>query len=264
MEAAKKTSMVNDMEAYLASKKWYGDRGIPWRRGYLFYGPPGSGKTSIASALAGHFGIELHVITLSAKGMDDIVLQNIFELLPTKCVVLLEDIDSAGIGRQSTPEPTLDKGDKSLEQTSSVPFRRNPVSLSGLINAIDGPCSPEGHILICTSNSPDALDPALVRPGRIDMKILFGYASAEVSESLFLHVFEDPSGKTTEVDLAESAQKFATLIPEHRLSPAEVQSYLLLHRHDPVEALKGAAAWAKDLLDTKSQGGNVASFKGQI
>jgi chaperone BCS1 len=268
IEAARKASMINDMTTYLASRKWYSDRGIPWRRGYLFYGPPGTGKTSISMAVASTFNLPLHIINLTGNGMNDDKLQHTFNSLPNACIVLLEDIDSAGIGRASSSAASAEATCEDDEDKYLPRGRRSKqpasVTLSGLLNAIDGPCSREGRILICTTNSPDALDPALVRPGRIDMKILFGHASAEVSESLFLHIFEDPSGKETRHDLSTMARKFAAIIPEDRFSPAEVQSYLLLHRWDPVEALGGAEKWVEGLLATKSQGGNVASFNGQI
>ncbi|SMR51961.1 unnamed protein product [Zymoseptoria tritici ST99CH_3D1] len=265
MEAAKKASMVTDMTTYLASQKWYADRGIPRRRGYCLYGPPGTGKTSIACALAGHFGIALIIISLSTPGMSDASLQMMFDALPTRCIVLLEDIDSAGIKRERVAEPADDDqaGRHYGVYRQSPPNPAN-VTLSGLLNAIDGVGAHEGRILLATTNSPDSLDPALVRPGRIDMKILFAYASAEVSESLFLHIFQDTEGRTPHHGLAALANKFSALIPEDQLSPAEVQNFLLAHRNDPEEAVEGAAAWAESMLETRRQGGNVASFNGQI
>lgn len=271
MNAAKKNEMIADMTAYLASETWYADRGIPWRRGYLLYGPPGTGKTSIATAIAGHFDIPLVIIGLSLPGMNDSSLQSAFDRLPHRCVVLLEDLDSAGIGRERTTTTS-----KAIEGQDNTSFADDTfssrggntvssgITLSGLLNACDGPASHEGRILLCTTNSPDSLDPALLRPGRIDMKILFGNATAEVTECLFLHIFENTTDQGSCCEVAQLARKFAALVPDDQLTPAEIQNFLLQHRDDPFKALDDAELWVQNTLVAKNSGGNVASFKGQI
>lgn len=278
MSATKKHEMITDMTSYLASENWYADRGIPWRRGYLLYGPPGTGKTSIATAIAGHFCIPLVIIGLSQPGMNDASLQSAFDYLPHKCVVILEDLDSAGIGRETTTQQAAAQESSKEEEIdtsdcieySSPPKPKSPlppsnITLSGLLNAIDGPASHEGRILIATTNSPDSLDPALLRPGRIDMKILFGNATAEVTECLFAHIFEDPSDRERSAcDVAQMARKFAALVPEDALTPAEIQNFLLRHREDPFRALEGVEEWVQETLAVKNSKGNVERFEGQI
>lgn len=268
MSSATKHEMITEMTDYLASENWYADRGIPWRRGYLLYGPPGTGKTSIATAVAGHFNIPLVIIGLSQPGMNDLSLQTAFDCLPRRCVALLEDLDSAGIGREKMAKPPIKavewQDDEFDDNTGLYKAKPSSITLSGLLNAIDGPASHEGRILVCTSNSPDSLDPALVRPGRIDKKILFGNATAEVTERLFAHIFEDSTGVRPNCDVGEMARIFATLVPENQVTPAEIQNFLLQHRADPLKVLHGAKAWAKDLLAAKSRGGIVAGFAGQI
>ncbi|CZT20550.1 uncharacterized protein RCC_06408 [Ramularia collo-cygni] len=271
MDASKKSEMVTTMTDFIASENWYADQGIPWRIGYLFYGPPGTGKTSIATAIAGHFNIPLVIVSLAQPGMNDTTLQQVFDdLLPPNCVCLLEDIDSAGIGREGTAKPADEDSDNNPSDPRTTALMSRPVkpkpgvSLAGLLNAIDGAASHEGRILVCTTNSPNSLDPALLRPGRIDMKILFGNASAEVTESLFRHIYKDISGERTSPDVAQMGRRFAASIPEKQVTPAEIQNFLLPHRTDPSKALDGVEAWVKDMLASKKQSGNVASFEGQI
>ena len=122
-----------------------------------------------------------------------------------------------------------------------------------------------------TSNSPDSLDPALVRPGRIDRKVLFGYASSEVIRKLFVHIFSKAPEEQLEGEKAEECQhdiraladKFAATVPPNKLTPAEVQGYLLVHREDPVEAVTEAEEWVQKTIATKEKGTNVEAFAGQ-
>lgn len=272
MNSQTRNDMIKDMTDYLSSQKWYGDRGIPWRRGYLLYGPPGTGKTSIATAIAGHFHIPLVIVVLSTPGFSDAALQSAFDFLPRRCVVLLEDLDSAGIGRDRMTSASQDSGGDDSDVGNGPPRgtrmgskpKSSGITLSGLLNAIDGPASHEGRILVCTTNSPDSLDPALLRPGRIDKKILFGNATTEVTESLFAHIFADATGARSKSDVAQMAKSFAALVPEDQLTPAEIQNFLLQHRDDPSKVLNGAEVWVRELLAVKNGRGNVAAFNGQI
>ena len=82
---------------------WYAARGLPYRRGYLFYEPPSTGKTSLTLALAGELKLNLYIFNLGAGGgVTDETLGQLLQTLPKKCIALLEDIDCAGIGRGST------------------------------------------------------------------------------------------------------------------------------------------------------------------
>ena len=276
LDSSVKDAIVNDIETYLApaTRRYYANRGIPWRRGYLFYGNPGCGKTSFTNALAGHFTLNVYMISLSTNNLNDEMLESLFEQLPARCIVLLEDIDSAGIQREDMRAKAKKKTVKKkkvvvnqfgeAEEVNDGPLN---ITLAGLLNVLDGINSREGHVVIMTSNSPDSLDPALVRPGRIDRKVLFGYASTEVTAKLFKHIFEKSSeelmdGESTASghDIPKLAEAFAAKLPADRLTPAEVQGYLLVHRADPVAAGDEATEWAERTLETKAKGANVAAF----
>ena len=82
-----------------ATARWYANRGIPYRRGYLFHGPPGTGKTSLAFALAGFFGLHIYAVSLLDSTLTEEELGTLFKDLPPRCIVLLEDIDVAGLAR---------------------------------------------------------------------------------------------------------------------------------------------------------------------
>ena len=280
LDAKEKHDVLSDVNEYLhpATPRWYASRGIPLRRGYLFHGPPGTGKTSFSFALAGVFGIDIFVISLQDISITEEDLAVLFTKLPRRCVILLEDIDTAGLHREpdasadAKPEEKQDEkkdekkddkaGDKkdkkkkddkkskkkkkkekssdadvdvvisddssssssdSSDSSSSEDDRRRSkrkrrgdtrttqrkgrsskkgISLSGLLNAIDGVASHEGRVLIMTTNKPESLDEALVRPGRVDVQVGFANATTYQIEELFQRMYEPPPGQSAQKKLA--------------------------------------------------------------
>lgn len=251
-----KEALVDEVRRYLHpnTQRYYAARGIPWRRGYLFYGPPGTGKSSFVTALAGHLDLDIYMMSLSSSQLDDDKLLSLFENLPTRCIVLLEDIDSAHVPR----------GDARSHSRHSK--TKQSITLSGLLNASDGVSATEGRVLIMTSNAPEALDEALVRRGRVDRKIFFGPASKEVAARLFEHVFvkdddelledEEPCERET---ISQQAEAFASSFPERVFTPAEVQGYLIDHRTDPQRAVEGAQVHFEGLLNARENDESVTS-----
>lgn len=277
-----KHELLSDINEYLHphTRRWYSNHGIPYRRGYLFSGAPGTGKTSLTSALAGIFGLDIYVLSLLDPNMNESHLMRLMSEVPSRCIVLLEDVDAAGLNRPES-EPRQRKSQKNKgnqlpeadvlntiqESTgggsnNSSSSSVTSVSLSGLLNAIDGVSSQEGRILIMTTNSPESLDKALVRPGRVDMHIRFELPSDEEMRELFLSMYKEDTpalrnsivgvekGKDHEKypDLEALAEKFATAIPEKKLSLAALQGFLLQYKKTPKEACEKAAEWAETTL----------------
>lgn len=155
-----KERIVEDVRDFLDSGSWYHDRGIPYRRGYLLYGQPGTGKSSFIQALAGELDYDIAILNLSERGLTDDRLNHLLTIVPNRTLVLLEDVDAAFANRRV--------------QTDADGYRGANVTFSGLLNALDGVASAEERVLFLTTNHVDQLDPALVRPGRVDMTVRLG------------------------------------------------------------------------------------------
>lgn len=156
--------ILSDLDWFLSAREWYLERGIPYRRGYCFAGPPGTGKTSVVLALAGYLGRPICVLNLGSI-QDDNDLFDAFREAPINALILIEDIDCAcSAHSRETPDGQAvdtDTGGK--------------VSKAALLNALDGITTPDGRIVIMTTNFPERLDRALVRPGRADVHESFEY-----------------------------------------------------------------------------------------
>ncbi|KAG5636482.1 hypothetical protein H0H81_007878 [Sphagnurus paluster] len=187
LEPGIKDILLEDARDFLRGKSWYAERGIPFRRGYLLHGAPGSGKTSMIHCMAGELGLDVYIISLSRAGIDDATLSELVNGLPERCIALMEDIDAAfthGVSRGGMSDSSEDSG-KTPSKSGEVASTAGKLSLSGLLNALDGVGAQEGRILFATTNKYSALDPALCRPGRMDLHIEFKNSSKFQARELF-------------------------------------------------------------------------------
>jgi chaperone BCS1 len=260
------------------SRRWYSNRGIPYRMGYLLYGPPGTGKSSLSKSIAGHFSLDIYILNLSAT--DEARLKSLFAKLPSRCVILLEDIDAVSSNRSGNAE-----GEDSRQIVTSSPSQGNKsvggkISLSTLLNVIDGVASKEGRVLIMTTNHISRLDEALIRPGRVDKKVELGLADKNMTSDLFSLVFKPVAGDVAPLEATQSevlvgedgkgpqaarsqreeverveqlAKEFAAKVPELKFSPAGILSFLLEHKQSPEEAIDNVEQLTSKPIGTKSK-----------
>lgn len=211
--------LLSDITQFLDTSAWYRDRGIPYRRGYLLHGHPGTGKSSLVAAIACHLKLPLYTLNLGSATMSDDRLQALLTYLPEKCILLMEDIDAT----KAHGAPVAARGRR---RSASPEEAKSTLTLSGLLNALDGVGACEGRVLFMTTNHREALDPALIRRGRVDIELEFGKATREQVERLYRRFYDVPEREMLLLN------QFAD-----RFTMAELQGAFLQHRHEPQAAL---------------------------
>merc|ERR1712113_777885 len=146
----------------------YFKHGIPYKRSYLFYGVPGSGKSSLIQALAAKYDRNLAFLQPTHPKMTDEAFKTCIQSAPANSLIVLEDIDA------------LFNKDRSKKSADC------PLTFSGLLNGLDGVGNPDGQIFIMTTNYVDRLDSALIRSGRVDLHIEFPLATDEQLANMFV------------------------------------------------------------------------------
>ena len=220
-------SLVADVEQFKREEVDYIRLGMPYHRGYLLHGPPGTGKSSIPRAIASHFRMDLSYIPLSDVKRDTDLL-NAVANVPPGSIVLLEDIDVLS----ATRDRDDDKDD--------IPFG---ISLSGFLNVLDGVATPHGLIAMMTTNHIERLDPAIRRTGRADVVEEIGYVVDEQLERMFQMFYgREMTGlptvegkKIAAVDVVESFKK-------NRSDPEAAVRRLEDRMMNPEKYLVGATA----------------------
>jgi mitochondrial chaperone BCS1 len=212
LQPGEKEHIVRDIANFRKAKQRYSRLGVPYHRGYLLYGPPGTGKTSLVSALAAHFGLSVYCLNLA--DFNDRSLMGAVNQIPANSVLLFEDIDCMKSGQARVASntsaagkeaPTADRKEKENGAAASG------VTLSGLLNVLDGFFAPTGVLFMMTTNRIEALDPALLRPGRIDYRLYLGKASDLQKMELYRRFFPDASESDAReiVEACRSAETMA-------------------------------------------------------
>lgn len=174
-----KEDLIDDINNFLTKEKWYKDHGIPYRRSYLFSGPPGTGKTSMVEAMAHLTHRKIKILRLTDIISDSHLAALVLSIEP-ETILLIEDIDaSSNIVRSRNHKlQTHNVGETTFgELAHLIDSRRKeekgipPLTLSGMLNALDGVSVPDGIIFVLTTNHVEHLDRAVIRPGRIDRRL---------------------------------------------------------------------------------------------
>jgi len=168
-----KEELVNDLGEFTSKEtsNWYHKHGIPYKRSYLFYGPPGSGKSSFIHAMAGIVKRNVYYLQPAHPLFTDDMLRNSIIHAEKNSIIVMEDIDAL------------------FDENRNSKSEKCPLTFSGLLNALDGLTNIDGHIFVLTTNYIERLDPALIRDGRVDYRIEFPNATREQVVDMFLKFY---------------------------------------------------------------------------
>ncbi|AXQ68782.1 cell division protein [Caulobacter phage CcrPW] len=211
INAGIKQHIIDDLTKFFAQRADYHARGIPYRRGYMLEGPPGTGKSTLIFVLACLFDRPVYIINLASISNDSELLRAINEA--GRNFVVIEDIDAIKVAEER-------EGKESSLEVRVGEASRQGITTSGLLNAIDGIASAEGRVLFITSNRPDVLDSALIRPGRVDVRYRIDYAKMPEALAMYRKFFPEASAQ----EQATFEEEIAPLLP---ISPAALQNRLL-------------------------------------
>ncbi|CAH1437229.1 unnamed protein product [Lactuca virosa] len=171
MDSGIKEKVIKDLDRFVERREYYRKVGKAWKRGYLLYGPPGTGKSSLIAAMANYLNFDIYDLELTNVHSNS-DLRALLLATTNRSILVVEDIDCSvalhdRVARETVKESSLIR----------LYPKENKVTLSGFLNLIDGLWSSCGdeRIIIFTTNRKNKLDPALLRPGRMDVHIHMSY-----------------------------------------------------------------------------------------
>uniref|UniRef100_A0A803MNK1 AAA+ ATPase domain-containing protein n=1 Tax=Chenopodium quinoa TaxID=63459 RepID=A0A803MNK1_CHEQI len=230
-----KRALIADLDRFARRRDFYRRVGKVWKRGYLLHGPPGTGKSSLVAAMANYLKFHIYDFDLS-KMRYNLDFRQLLVSTSNRSIIVIEDIDCStnklqnrqhqaysGINEDCTAD--INYNNEGSEDDHSLP-------LAGLLNFIDGLWSSCGdeRIIVFTTNYKERLDPALIRPGRMDMHIHLSYLTFggfTVLASNYLNISSHPL--FTQIE---------ELIKEVQVTPAAAAEELM-KSDDIDEALEG-------------------------
>jgi hypothetical protein len=229
---------------FLENRDWYDKKGIPYTLGFMFHGPPGCGKTSSVKAIANvgrrHIvNVQLSEIKTKAQLQhlffnDEIHVYNgvnteKYTIPVSERLYVIEDIDAMGdtvLRREwKKPQMAAPKTEEDAWLAREKESEKESIDLSFLLNLLDGTLEANGRILIITTNFPERIDRALIRPGRIDMIVHFKKCSRAVLQEMVNAFYDDTLPMPDEPSL------------DYKWTPAEVNQILFRHFHNPQQAI---------------------------
>ena len=237
-------AVIKKVDFFLKNRDWYYEKGVPYTLGIGLHGPPGTGKTSFIKALANHTG--RHIVSISLKlvktksQLESVFFESRYNTDNKKGtvgfdkkIIVFEDIDCIGdivMDREKRKQAKqLEQPVKTEEKDTLMKTLLLPddlITLDDILELWDGIREASGRIMVISSNHYEDLDPALKRPGRIDITLELGYASREVVGRMYRHLVGEEPDPT---DLAQIKDRFYT--------PAEIMNVYMNERRNMLKWL---------------------------
>jgi ATPase family associated with various cellular activities (AAA) len=230
-------SLIDIVSLWVKSKDWYKEKKIPWKKGWLLYGVPGTGKTALARAFAEDLDLPIYVFSLGQMSNNDFLKAWQSMQLNVPCIALIEDIDNVFHKRKNISQLSgmlngsmfYQNGSQSGEGSNDV---KSPLTFDTLLNCLDGVDKTDGIFTIVSTNDITKIDEALgipefididkhnfisSRPGRIDSVIKLGYINNECKLKMATKILSEFPDKYDEVKeyIAKNIQE----------TPAQFQEY---------------------------------------
>lgn len=226
MDPVLKKELMDDLDRFLKRREFYRRVGKAWKRGYLLYGPPGTGKSSLIAAIANHLKFDIYEMELTSVCRNS-ELRRLLLSTGNRSILVIEDIDCS-IDLENRQPGGNNKNDSKL-------------TLSGLLNFVDGLWSSCGQekIIIFTTNYKERLDPALLRPGRMDMHIHMSFLTPCAFKILAFNYLK------IEIESHDLFPQIEELLKELEVTAAEVAEELMKSTDDADIALQGLIEFLK-------------------
>jgi hypothetical protein len=287
MKNGKNNEISSMLRHFSETEEWHLERGIPYKKSFLFYGPPGTGKSSMIKAMSFELQRHIHYLNLSLIKNDQELTNLMSKINFKETIIVIEDIDAQGSvvhtrkKEDNTNSTNNTQANTSLPNTSlpntslqnqtqidqnqllalttatalltanqlnqqndsngtnssingstngSTNKQQNQVTLSGILNQIDGVHNNHGMILIMTTNYPEKLDEALIRDGRVDERVFFDYCDYDQIYQMFKNFY---NGNSLSLEQIKSNLN----LTKQKVAPCNVENAMRRYYSDPVKAL---------------------------
>lgn len=219
-------SLINEIKLWLNNKKWFKEKNIPWKKGWLLYGKPGTGKTALARAFAEDLNLPIYSFSLAQLENEDFI--NYWNSMQANipCIALIEDFDNVFDKRKNIS--LSNRKNQSTILSNKEGKIKYPLNFDTILNCLDGIDKSDGIFTIITTNDISKIDPAIglpskeidnytsSRPGRIDKVIELSYISKENKIKMANYLLNE---------YPNALKKVVNKIDNKKITPAQFQEY---------------------------------------